>query len=221
MLISSSFDPFPEVMEDSKKVYRYFGKPGEDFHLWQARTEAALQAKEVLYVVESDILGTAEDGNLTEGQRKDTAIARAVLIQGMGDRPLRLCLSAKENPYRMWVRLRERYAVSNTATKVQMQSKLTRMSYTGQPMQDYIDAFEEIFNRLAAMESDVAEDLQVAMVLASFGDKNKSSFGHVLAALQTIQEKLDWETVTASLLQEYEEQLLRSGSSKGKKTTDE
>ena len=100
-------------MEDSKKVHRFFGKSGEDFHLWEARTEAALESKEVLYVLQSDVLDTETE--LTNEQKKHIATARAMLIQGIGDRPLRLCLSAKDNPQRMWVRLRERYAVSNTA----------------------------------------------------------------------------------------------------------
>lgn len=118
--------------------------------------------------------------------------------------PLRLCVSVKPNPFRMWILLREWYVVSNTASKVQLQSKLALMSYFGQPMQDHIDSFEEIFNRLAGMKSDSGEDLQVAMVLASpFGDKNISAFGHVIDSLQTIQEMLDWQTATVSLLQEY------------------
>ena len=101
--------------------------------------------------------------------------------------------------------------ISNSATKAQLQSKLARGSYCGQPMQDYIDSFEEIFNRLAAMKSDIGEDLQVTIILASFRDNNKSPFEHVISSLQTIQEKLDWQTATASLLQEYEDQLLRPG----------
>lgn len=79
-------------------------------------------------------------------------------------------MSPKEDPFGMWERLRERYAVSNTATNLKLQSRLVRMNYSRQPMQDYMEAFEEIFNRLAAMKSDVSEDLQVAMLLVSFGD---------------------------------------------------
>lgn len=45
------------------------------------------------------------------------------------------------------------------------------MIYPGHPMQAYIDSFEETFNRLAAMKSEVSGGVQVAMVLPSFGDK--------------------------------------------------
>lgn len=88
-------------------------------------------------------------------------------------------------------------------------------------MHDYIVSFEEIVNCLSGMKSEIAEEMQVAMVLASFGDKNKYPFGHVIASLTTIQDKLEWETATASLLQEYEYQLLRAGGPKERKSSDE
>lgn len=130
-------------------------------------------------------------------------------------------MSAKGNPYRMWIRLRDRYAVSNTAIKVPLQSRFSRLSYKGQSLQESVDSFEEIFNRLTAMSSDIDEELQVAMMLASFGDKKQSPFGHVFSSLQKIQEKLDWETTTASLLREYDENLLWSKNSKVPEATDQ
>ena len=57
----------------------------------------------------------------------------------------------------------------------------------------------------------------MAMFLASFGYKNKSIFGYYIAALQTIQDALDWETATATLCLEYDDHLLSSGGS-GKAT---
>ena len=105
----------------------------------------------------------------------------------------------------MWARLRDWHAVSNTTTKVQLQTKLSTQRYSGQSVQDYVDSFEEIFNRLAAMDSPVSDDMLVAMLFALFGDKRKSPFGHVISSLQTIQNKIDWETATARLIQEYED----------------
>ena len=188
----------PFMMEDNKNVYKYLGKPGEDFYLWAARTEAALESKDVLHVVTSDVL--SQEGERMDEMKRCIATVRAILIQGMGSRPLRLWLSAKDSPYRMWVKLKERYAVSNTATKVQIQSKVARLVYKRHPMQDYIYTFEELFNHLASMKSDIPEDLQVGMVLASFCHNNKSSFGHVIASMQSVHDNLDWETTTARLL---------------------
>lgn len=87
------------------------------------------------------------------------------------------------------------------------------MVYAGETMQDYVDSFEKAFNNLAAMGSPVADDMQVAMFLASFGEKKSSPFGPVIASLQTRLGNLTWETVTSTLMQEYVEQLFRSSRS--------
>lgn len=71
------------AIEDSKNVYIYYEKSGKDFHLWEARTEASLEAKEVKYVIQSDVFVTGEQ--LTKEQKKNAATARAILIQGLGD----------------------------------------------------------------------------------------------------------------------------------------
>ena len=120
---------------------------------------------------------------MTDEQKLAVTKARAMLIQGLGDKPLRLCPSERENPEKMWTRLRDRYAISNLVTRVQLHTKLSRFSYSGQPMVDYIDDFEEVFNHLSALESPVSEPMQVGMVLASFGDKSKSAYGQVVASL--------------------------------------
>lgn len=44
--------------------------------------------------------------------------------------------------------------------------------------------------------------MQVALFLAPFGDKEKSSYEQVIASLQTVGETLTWEIVTSRLLQE-------------------
>ena len=196
---------FRKEMEDSRRIHKFYGKPHEDFQLWQVRTEAALQSKELLYVMEADAVGANYPSTLSAESQLAIAQARAIIVQGLGDRPLRVCISEKTNHYKMWRPLKEIYAVVNVATRVQLQSRLSRVRYTKQEMPQYIDTFEEIFNRLASMDCKITEDLQVAMLLASFGDKNKSPYGQVVARLQTVTEILTWESASARLLQEFEE----------------
>ena len=57
-------------------------------------------------------------------------------------------------------------------------------------MQDYVDGSDGIFNRLAAIKSEIEEHLKVYMLLASLGDKNRSAFGHQIASLQILQKNL-------------------------------
>ena len=44
--------------------------------------------------------------------------------------------------------------------------------------------------------------MQIAMILSSFKDKSQSQYGQFVTFLQTIQDELKWETVSARLLQE-------------------
>lgn len=201
-------------MEDSKKFFKFFGKEGEDFALWSARTEAALESKECFSVVQRDVFASLGEGEpLPEAMSLKVAKAKAIIIQGLGDKPLRACISDRANPHRMWARLCDRYAVASNAARVQLQSRLARMRYSSQSMGDYLDSFEEIFNRLSGMNSQVDESLQVAMLLASFGEKTQSDYGHVIATIQGSTEDLTWDSVAARLLQEYEEKSYARGTS--------
>ena len=64
-------------------------------------------------------------GNLTENLSSETAQkvakARSLIMQGLGNQPLRLCLGTKDNPFRMWEIIQQRYALVNVATRVQLQ----------------------------------------------------------------------------------------------------
>lgn len=60
----------------------------------------------------------------------------------------------------------------------------------------------------------MTDDLQVAMLLKSFGDKKESQFGPFIVSLQTRAGMLKGDTVTSILIQEYEEQLMREGKNK-------
>lgn len=68
----------------------------------------------------------------------------------------------------MWDRLQERYDASNTATRVQLQAGLQRIGDRSESVQEYLENLESIFNRLAAMESAISEDLQVAKFFSTF-----------------------------------------------------
>ena len=162
---------------------KFYSKADEDFQLWSVRTQAALIAKEVGQTVEYDLLA---DESVKEETTKSCAMVIAIVIQGLRYKPLRLCLGDKDNPFAMWKRLREHHSVSNLASRVKLQSKLARIQYNQKAIGDYIDGFEEILNRLAGIGSAISEDMQLAMVLSSFGDLNKSPFGSIISLLQTV-----------------------------------
>ena len=47
-------------MEENKRVYKFEGDLTEYFHVWAARTEAALEAKDLMFVVTTDIIRDGE-----------------------------------------------------------------------------------------------------------------------------------------------------------------
>lgn len=56
------------------------------------------------------------------------------------------------------------------------------------------------------MQCEVSEDPRMATLLASFGEKNKSPYDHVIASIQSGIGASSWETAIARLLQEFDEQ---------------
>lgn len=81
----------------------------------------------------------------------------------------------------MWKRLKDKYA----ATKIQLQSNFIRKSYYEDSIQDYVENHDEVFNHLSTIYCEVSSFMEVAMLLASFGDKKMSTVIHVFAWLHT------------------------------------
>ena len=93
----------------------------------------------------------------------------------------------------------------NTAMKVQLLLRLNKLKHHGQSMGEYVDSFEEIYNRLKSMGCSIETEIRVATLLASFGDRDRSPYGHLVTALQLTAETSHWETVSAMLHQEFED----------------
>lgn len=167
------------MIEENRRVYKFEGEAGEDFHIWSARTEAALEAKELMSVVTEDIIGDGT-ADLSAEVKRSISKARALIIQGLGEKPLRICLPEKHNPHKMWIMLKDRYAVANIATRLQLQTRISRMAYRSQLISELVNDFESLFNKLAGVGSAVSEDMQIYHFLAAFGDKNRSPFGHAV-----------------------------------------
>lgn len=80
---------------------KFYGRAGEDYPLWAARTEVALHAKKAMSVVKEDIIGDGSSVLDSELEEK-VSDARAIIVEALGDKALRLCFSDIENPFRMW-----------------------------------------------------------------------------------------------------------------------
>lgn len=63
---------------------------------------------------------------------------------------------------------------------------------------------KDIFISIQGIDHTSPKKIQVAMLLASFGENGKSPYGHILSALQSAKQNLSWESVTTRLLHGYE-----------------
>lgn len=94
--------------------------------MWEARTPAALGSKALWTVVKVYFL----EGSLLDAETKGkVSKARALIVQGLGKRPLKLILPVRDNPFKLWKRLVERYDVIFDATKVQLETHLNLLYY--------------------------------------------------------------------------------------------
>lgn len=58
-------------------------------------------------------------------------------------------------------------------------------------MADYVDSFEELYNILESMACSIESEVRGATLLASFGDRNQSSYGPLVTVLQSGSDELD------------------------------
>jgi hypothetical protein len=168
------------------------GKPSSDFHLWQLRLQAILESKSLWYVIEPTPTSVAS----AEDNRK----AAAIIINGLGDKPLRSVSAHTKEPQAMVKRLRERYASTKLSTRMSLMAELQAMRYKTGDMAEYVDKYAALLDRLEAMNAKVPSDLAIIMFLHSMDGK----FEGTITALRTLgDDKLTWDDVTARLIEEF------------------
>ena len=103
----------------------------------------------------------------------------------------------------MWKRLHDRYATSSSATRIQVHTMLySKKLKPEENMENFIDGFESLFERLAAMEYGIEERMKVAILLAIFDGNNE--YDHIISALKTLsKEEKIWDDISAGLIREY------------------
>ena len=192
---------------------RFDGKPSSDYHLWQLRLLAILESKDLSVCIKEDSSATIEsmrDGTLvlipTEEQNRKAA---AIIINGLGDKPLRVVSNHTKDPQVMLQKLRERYASTKLSTRMSLMSELQSLRYKSGDMGEYIDRYTGLLDRLESMSAKVPEELAIIMFLHSMNGK----FEAIIAAIRTMgDDKLTWDDVTARLLEEANNSTPRQSS---------
>ena len=108
----------------SRRLHKFNAKHGENFNLWSLRFQALLESKNLLDVITSDPLERTTFCELGIESKSQLPKAKSLLMQSLGDKPLRTVAGEKKNPYKMYENLQDRYATQKTATRVQLQTEL-------------------------------------------------------------------------------------------------
>ena len=109
--------------------------------------EALLESRGLLEAVLRDTSDGQTYLQSSDEYKLKMAKARSLIVQGLGDKPLRTMLSEKKYPAAMYKKLNERNPTRSPTSRVQLRTELHYMSYkSGKLMSEYIDEMESIFN---------------------------------------------------------------------------
>ena len=150
-------------MEDEtsvRRLHKFSARRGEDFTLLTLRFEALLESKDLLDCVSMDPLDNVSFSELEAEARSRVLKTKSLLVQSLGDKPLRTVAGERKNAYQMYKKLQERYATQNTTTRDQLQTELYQKCFKKpKTMSKYVDEFESIFNQLDIMDNSVSESM--------------------------------------------------------------
>jgi hypothetical protein len=119
-------------MKDFKLFLQKFdGNKTSDFGLWLCHLEAVLEDKGIAYTIEPEefpprsfLTGVELPSSSALAESAKFAAARkkaaAIIINGLGDKPLRVVVSHRRDPALMILKLNERYSSSPLSTRISL-----------------------------------------------------------------------------------------------------
>ena len=137
--------------DDKTAIPEFYLGPSDSFYLWQLRMRALLQRKGVLDVFTGDLAPPPETTGETEKKvyAQTTAKATAVLLLGLGERPLKAVQTDGDKPPTLWARLSTRDASKATSTKLMLLLELFTMRYSaGMQLAAHVANLELVFWKL-------------------------------------------------------------------------
>ena len=184
------------MSELKQHLPRFDGKPSSVFTLWQIRLQAILESKSLWHVFESTMSSPSEASSAThpttqsptstifviQPTEDEKRKATAIIINGIGDKPLSVVAGYMSDPKLMLQKLRERYASSNLSTRMSLMAELQALRYKSSDMSDYVDRYAAILDRLESMDSKVPPELAIIMFMHSMNGKYEAT----IAALRTL-----------------------------------
>lgn len=189
-----------------------FKDQGDAFDLWVIRIEAVLASMNLMDVVDPSPEGaskvnmgkggskvnTSKEDFEKEENRKKKAVA--VLVNALGDRPLRrLSLGDGLDPAVIWKSLHDRYGPKKTNKEViETVTKICEMKLKSHmDIDDYIDDYEALFSKLEQIDVIIPECVRVAMLLNSV--KGQKELVPLYEGVKG-EKQLRWKSVRSQLM---------------------
>lgn len=184
------------------RVEKFNGERSQDFELWAIRLMATLEGKDYFGVV-NGLDGIPADECSEEYAVYATKVrkARAIIVNALGDKPLR-AVQLCETPAEMWRKLYERYAGKTVANQLSVLTTLMNLKLERhQDVGDHVAELEGLVNRLAGMDMDITEPMQVAIFLVSLS--NLSEYASTVSSIKTLEPDVaTWSYVTMRIIDE-------------------
>ena len=177
-----------------RKLSRFNGRASDDYNLWRIRAETALRGRKLWSKLNKE--------DCSE-EIKDEA--SSILVSALGDSAFRVCSSKVNEPLEMLSLLDKRYASSRASSRISVLTCAFSKRYQpGQDMAKYVDEFETIFAQLEIMGSSTAipETFKAPLLLSSIGTNTPLESTVAALRLRDVDD-LNWDSVTADLIQEY------------------
>lgn len=126
---------------------------------------------------------------------------RALIIDGIGDRPLRALQSA-ESPIETGIFLYERYVSKTYNNSIQLLNSLVNKRLTfSMDFCDHVSEIESLFNLITAIERKLDDQMKASMLKVSVSDAPR--LPSVVADIETLKcEKETWNFVCTLLTEE-------------------
>ena len=199
--------------ENHFRVAKFHGKRGEDYALWKMRMQAVFIGKDVWS--EIDPLQQPTETETPETQRSKKAKAVMLLVNALGDTPLRAVMQeGSDCPRKMWRKLESRYASTSETAHLTVASNLANKKLQpGGNIITFMGELESLYDRLEAMGETTSDRMKTAKLLNSLPEEYSS----LSAALRTQSDgDRSWNAVQDLFQDEYE-RLEQNRVSKGSK----
>jgi gag-polypeptide of LTR copia-type len=188
-----------EVVGDKLILPKFHDKSSDSFHLWKLRIEAILDSRNYLDIVTgkesrpADAADDADAATYADVKKRQEQFDKmkvktvSIIINALGDKPLKTIQMVSKEPTEMWEKLAKRYASKTVNNKLSLLTEAhgKRLSRKGS-MADHVGELETLFAKLDNAGHKVDSLMQVSILLTSL--ESHHEYDATIAAIRTLSD---------------------------------